>query len=155
MSEPGGYLYAGGPVDPAGRADVPGGGFLHTGTADGAGWIQVGITDGGYSISGHLESNAAGRLTYVEERIDYTNEVASVTRTWAPAEWTIGDALAWLHPCPPRRTLSRWLAKMAPIGERALATGGPLARTYAPGLIMKEHARWVAESEARAGRLSP
>jgi hypothetical protein len=58
-------------------------------------------------------------------------------------EWTIGDALRWLHPAPPRRTVSRWLREMTPVGRRRQANGGPPARTYSAAEIMRRHARWL------------
>ena len=57
--------------------------------------------------------------------------------------WTIGDALRFLDPVPPRRTLSRWLATLDPDGEADLPQGGPRARTYPAKAIMERHARWA------------
>ena len=58
-------------------------------------------------------------------------------------EWTVGDALAFLHPQPPRRTLHRWLAAMSPIGSRPLPQGGPDAKTYSARAIMLRHRDWA------------
>ena len=58
-------------------------------------------------------------------------------------EWTIGDALTWLDPKPPRRTLSRWLKVMQPVGYRCLPQGGPPAATYYARQIMQRHAKWA------------
>ena len=66
-------------------------------------------------------------------------------------EWTIGDALTWLDPLPPRRTLSRWLTKLEPVGLRAMPQGGPPVRTYRAREIMERHARWRPHRPAQSG----
>lgn len=63
--------------------------------------------------------------------------------------WTIGDALHFLDPTPPRRTLSRWLTKIESDGDRKIKHGGPPAKTYPARAIMEQHARW-----ARRGHFS-
>lgn len=59
------------------------------------------------------------------------------------AHWTIGDALKFLDPQPPRRTLSRWLNTLEQAGTRPLPQGGPPAATYPAAEIMQRHAKWV------------
>lgn len=71
------------------------------------------------------------------------------TRNRADSHWTIGDALRFLDPKPPRRTLARWLTKIEPVGERKLKQGGPAARTYPAREIMQRHARWVLKGAGR------
>lgn len=66
-------------------------------------------------------------------------------------EWTIGDALTWLDPRPPRRTLSRWLRALTPLGWRTLPQGGPPARTYRAREIMQRHARWAKNHGGTSG----
>lgn len=65
--------------------------------------------------------------------------------------WTIGDALRFLKPTPRRRTLSRWLTELTPVGERALPQGGPPAKTYLATEVMQRHARWCPESDEDPG----
>lgn len=68
----------------------------------------------------------------------------AVARTPQVVEWTIGDALNFLHPCPPRRTIHRWLERMTPIGTRRLPQGGPEAKTYSAGDVMIRHRKWAS-----------
>lgn len=57
--------------------------------------------------------------------------------------WTIGDALRFLDPQPPRRTLARWLKAMPVSGEKVQRHGGPPAKTHRASEIMKRHADWA------------
>jgi hypothetical protein len=57
--------------------------------------------------------------------------------------WTIGDALAFLDPPIPRRTLARLLKQLPPIGLVPSRRGGPLVHTYRPEDVMRVHAHWV------------
>jgi hypothetical protein len=70
-------------------------------------------------------------------------------RNRADSHWTIGDALRFLDPAPPRRTVSRWLRSIEPVGERALKQGGPPARTYPARSIMERHAVWASKGAKR------
>lgn len=137
MSEPG-FLYGGpaGEPDPAYAPPWP-----PFGVPDADGWITLGMTDAGYGVSGEVDVDG----TYVETRTDYGAGTETVHRS--PPEWTIGDALNWLDPCPPRRTLSRWLAVMTPVGRRRLKTGGPFVRTYDPAQIMRRHVTWARRKD--------
>jgi hypothetical protein len=102
---------------------------------DRADWVNMGAASEGTSWSEWWEG--------VPGEPDLDPASRAVARTPAPVQWTIGDALAFLHPCPPRRTVSRWLRHMDPIGERPLPQGGPPAATYSASEIMTRHARWA------------
>jgi hypothetical protein len=69
-------------------------------------------------------------------------DVQEFVRRAGPS-WTIGEALRFLDPVPPRRTLSRWLKALEPDGSVPLPQGGPPAKTYPAAAIMERHARWV------------
>jgi hypothetical protein len=75
----------------------------------------------------------------------------AVARTPQPVDWTIGEALWFLHPRPPRRTVARWLKGLDPIGKRELPQGGPPARTYPAAEIMLRHATWVRRKSPPEG----
>jgi hypothetical protein len=89
-------------------------------------WQDLGATEDGYRVSGSGDGTVERQHARLSE-----------------PTWTIGDALSFLHPEPPRRTLSRWLAALTPVGERTLPQGGPPARTYPAKDVMRAHAAWV------------
>lgn len=59
--------------------------------------------------------------------------------------WSIGEALAFLSPPIPRRTLSRKLAGIEVAGSRPGEHGGPTVRLYRVGDVMQLHAAWCAK----------
>lgn len=97
---------------------------------------------GGRSATMTVEGAAARHLAQLMRR--YAD---GTTEEGPQGAWTVHDALGWLKPPPPRRTLARWLSKIEPLGIRKLPQGGPPARTYPPTPIMKEHARWVLRTK--------
>jgi hypothetical protein len=56
---------------------------------------------------------------------------------------TISEALAWLSPPIPRRTLQRRLAGSVVLGYRTTAEGGRPAPVYPADAVMRAHAEWV------------
>lgn len=104
---------------------------------DWSGWREVGSTD---DTPEGQRSSLDLRL-FGEPSLDPASR--AVARTPGAVDWTIGEALAFLRPQPPRRTLSRWLASIEPIGRRSLPQGGPEARTYPAAEIMIRHAAWA------------
>lgn len=141
--------------------------FLYTQTSGGGGeivggawhgWVPLGYTTDGLEISGVREGD--GREVW--RTVDYTNNVATMTITDPDAvraisrqvfgDWTVGEALKFLDPAPPRRTLSRWLAGMPPVGSRKLPQGGPPAATYSIPEVMRRHARWALEQAKKDHR---
>lgn len=63
--------------------------------------------------------------------------------------WSIGDALDFLKPPIPRRTLARRLARIEPVGLRASPQGGPDVRVYRATDVIKIHANWWAKNFAQ------
>lgn len=80
----------------------------------------------------------------VEHRPHTVHRYPKARRQVSRTSWTIGDALRFLDPAPPRRTLSRWLRALTPDGTASLPQGGPPARTYPAKEIMARHARWAS-----------
>lgn len=101
------------------------------------GWVDLGCTEEGLVWTGDMP------------RAMDTRELAARVRGDRPAGeplWTIGDALAFLDPQPNRRTLSRWLRGLEPIGTRELPQGGPPARLYRAREVMQRHTVWASEN---------
>lgn len=57
-------------------------------------------------------------------------------------EVTIGQALAYLDPPIPRRTLARLLSQLEPVGTAVIKHGGPPAKTYKLSDVAHAHADW-------------
>lgn len=56
---------------------------------------------------------------------------------------TIGEALEYLRPKIPRRTLARILAGLTPAGSKPVKHGGPPAKTYLLTEVARVHADWA------------
>lgn len=160
-----GYLYD------ASDAPVP---------ATGQEFVPLGAAIGGSSRTLEVEYDAAGNVTAIHdvERVyDDGEELEPIPYADPPAieqarpytshqypapkvsrqpdtEWTIGDALTWLDPKPPRRTLSRWLERIPHLGLRQLPQGGPPARTYRARDVMTRHAEWAKSLGGNTGGIS-
>lgn len=143
------------------------------------GWTQLGYTEDGGQLSWHAPLSDAARIDLgtgelfvdkVRKAMDggqmTTTGGRSSTMSFRMGEisaenlhmaltgvqlWTVGDALQFLDPTPPRRTVARWLAGLQPIGVRALKQGGKPARTYLADEIMKRHARWARTYHGTSG----
>lgn len=80
-----------------------------------------------------------------------TDDAGQKRVSGSDAHWTIGDALLFLDPAPPRRTLARWLKAMPRTGERAQRHGGPPAPTHSAADIMRKHAAWAKRTHKDLG----
>jgi YD repeat-containing protein len=141
-----------------------------------ADWHPLAAATGGHRHTIEVEYDAAGKVTAVRDvQTDYgTEELEPIPYADPPAieqarpytehrypaprvsrqpdtEWTIGEALSFLDPQPPRRTISRWLSKLTPVGQAPLRQGGPLARTYRARDVMARHAQWAKNHGGKAG----
>ena len=104
---------------------------------------QQAVEGGSLTTTGNLDDaprNRTASITFTLPEINAENVMAALT---GDALWTIGDALQFLDPAPPRRTVSRWLKGLPAIGWRRLPQGGPSARTYRASDVMARHARWA------------
>lgn len=137
--------------DPADLEPIPDAPPQAPGADPWEGWVLLGATqDGTLALpSGSLIEPGPGTLyagpasstmSFDLDQLSAENLVAALT---GETLWTIGDALQFLDPAPPRRTVSRWLAKLPAIGWRQLPQGGPPARTYRASDVMARHARWA------------
>lgn len=116
-------------------------------------WTGLGVPDTGYSVEVTGELLPGGGIGGLTQTRTYYQHGRPAVAEHQPLDWSIGEAMAFLDPRPPRRTLSRWLAGMDPIGWRNLPQGGPPARTYPVKQIMVRHAQWRKNLGGTSGEI--